>query len=129
MPAELTREVASRTNLLYYDWELGQARLAQIRPLSQIAAMASRKTVSNLTDPANKWLVAAENRFGNTITEISKSGPRELALVRSSDSGMSAMELFAFAQWVAGPPPKNPAHTGSKMPTPMLPAPVAPTKR
>ena len=104
MPAELTREVSGRTNLLFYDWEIGSARLQQIRPLSQIAAMAARKPVSDLADPANKWLTAAEPKFGNTITEITKSGPRELSLVRSSDSGLSAMELFTFVQWVAGPP-------------------------
>jgi hypothetical protein len=104
MPAELTREVATRTNLLFYDWELGSARLQQIRPLSQIASMASRKPVTDFSDPANKWLVASESKFGNTVTEITKTGPRELSLVRSSDSGLSAMELFTFVQWVAGPP-------------------------
>ena len=103
MPAELTREVVSRTNLVYYDWELGHARIGQIRPLSQIAAMASRKPVSNLDDPANKWLAAAEAKLGNTVTEVAKTGPRELSLVRSSDSGFSAMEMFTFVQWVAGP--------------------------
>jgi hypothetical protein len=123
IPAELTREVVTRTNLVYYDWELGHARLQQIRPLSQIAAMASRKPVANLTDPANKWLSAAESKFGNTITEISKTGPRELSLVRSSDSGLSALELFAFVQWVAGPQePTRPM----KQPDAKAPRPAAP---
>ncbi|HEY6227273.1 MAG TPA: hypothetical protein VI282_09140, partial [Verrucomicrobiae bacterium] len=108
MPAELAHEVVSRTNLVYYDWELGHARLAQIRPMSQIAAMATRKPVSNFSDPANKWLVAAESKLGNTVTEVSKTGRRELSLVRSSDSGFSAFELFMFVQWVAGPPPEIP---------------------
>jgi hypothetical protein len=116
MPAELTREVASRTNLVYYDWELGHARIAQIRPLSQIAAMASRKPVLNLSDPANKWLTAAESKLGNTVTEIAKTGPRELSLVRSSDSGFSAMELFTFVQWVAGPPDSSARRGGPSAP-------------
>lgn len=122
MPAELTQEVVTRTNLLYYDWELGSFRLQQIRPLSQILSMASRKPVSNLSDPANKWLAAAESKFGNTITEISKTGPRELSLVRSSDSGLSALELFAFVQWVAGPP-QSPA---ARQSDPKAPRPAAP---
>ena len=127
MPAELAHEVASRTNLVYYDWELGHARLTQIRPMSQIAAMAARKPVRTFSDPANKWLVAAENKFGNTITEISKTGPRELSLVRSSDSGLSAIELFTFVQWVAGPPSETPPHTGAKpAPAPKFPTPGAP---
>lgn len=126
MPAELAREVTSRTNLLYYDWELGFGRLAQIRPLSQIAAMASRKDVANFSDPANAWMVAAEKKFGNTITEISKTGPRELSLVRSSDSGLSAMELFTFVQWVAGPPTE--IRRGQK-PANAAPATPAPSKR
>jgi hypothetical protein len=122
MPAELAREVTSKTNLVYYDWELGFARLSQIRPLSQIAAMATRRTVPVFNDPANKWLAAAEKKFGNTITEISQTGPRELSLVRSSDSGWSAIELFAFVQWVAGPPIEAAKHPGK---TPAKPQPLA----
>jgi hypothetical protein len=125
MPAELAREVQSRTNLVYYDWELGHARMAQIRPMSQIVAMATRKTVSNYDDPPNKWLSAAETKLGNTITEVSRTGPRELSLVRSSDSGFSAMELFAFVQWVAGPPPERVHRSGTRQ-APGLPAPMAP---
>jgi len=128
MPAELTREVASRTNLVFYDWELGHARMAQIRPLSQIAAMTARKTVSNYVDPANKWLAAAEARLGNTVTEITKSGTRELSLVRSSDTGFSAMELFTFVQWVAGPP-REPAAKAASAPVPAIPAPAPPPSK
>jgi hypothetical protein len=120
IPAELTREVITRTNLVYYDWELGFARMQQIRPLSQIAGMATRKPVSSLSDPANKWLVAAESKLGNTITEISKTGPRELSLVRSSDSGLSALELFAFVQWVAGPPEMPAAKRADGKPAPPI---------
>lgn len=118
MPAELTHEVVSRTNLVYYDWELGHARIAQIRPLSQLFEMATRKPVANFTDPANKWLTAAEKNFGNTITEISQTGPRELSLVRSSDSGLSAIELFSFVQWVAGSPVAPARRPAGALPTP-----------
>jgi hypothetical protein len=104
IPAELTREVVTRTNLLYYDWELGFARLQQLRPLSQVVGMATGQPISNFTDPASKWLIAAESKFGNTITEVTKTGPREVSFVRSSDSGLSALEIFSFVQWVAGPP-------------------------
>ena len=55
-------------------------------------------------DPANKWLVAAEPKLGNAITEVAKTGPRELTLIRRSDLGLSALELFALVQWIAGPP-------------------------
>jgi hypothetical protein len=129
MPAELAHEVTSRTNLVYYDWELGNGRLTQIRPMSQLAAMASRKPVANMSDPANKWLTAAEEKFGNTITEISKTGPRELWFIRSSDSGLSAMELFTFVQWVAGPPtalPTAPAGKSAKPSPRPGPAPTRP---
>jgi hypothetical protein len=128
MPAELAREVTVRTNLLYYDWEFGWARLSQLRPMSQLVAMASRKPVANLDDPASKWLIAAEKKFGNTITEISQTGPRELSLVRSSDSGLSALELFALVQWVAGPPapPMRPAGPRPAKPQAAKPQPAKP---
>lgn len=126
-PVELAREVAGRTNLVFYDWELGHARMAQIRPMSQIVAMAANKPVSNFNDPANKWLAAAVPMLGNTVTEVTKTGPRELSLVRSSDTGLSAMELFTFVQWVAGPPSEG----GSKgrNAAPGLPAPAQPPSK
>jgi hypothetical protein len=128
-PAELTREVASRTNLVFYDWELSHARMTQIRPMSQIAAMASRKTVSDYNDPANKWLAAAATTLGNTVTEVTKTGVRELSLVRSSDTGLSAMELFTFVQWVAGPPSATASKPAGSSPPTQIPKPAQPTKR
>ncbi len=116
MPAELARELTSRTNLVYYDWEITGARGSHIRPISQFAALAVRRTIAEFQDPASKWWVAAEPKLHNTITEITQSGPRELALVRSSETGFSAVELYAMTQWIAGPPavglgevPKAPA--------------------
>lgn len=102
IPAELTREISTRTNILYYDWELTGARLTHLRPLSQIVAMATRKNVPMFNTPAQKWLVAVENKIGNTISEVAVTGPREVTFVRRSDLGFSALELFALVQWAAG---------------------------
>lgn len=107
MPAELKREVASRTNLVYYDWELTGGRAGQLRPLTQLVSMATRQPVRTFDDPASKWLIAAEKKLGNAITEISTTGPRELTLIRRSTLGPTALELIRFVNWVAGPPTEN----------------------
>src|SRR4029079_16878786 len=35
-PPQLFQQLTSQTNLLYYDWELTQARLNQLRPMLQL---------------------------------------------------------------------------------------------
>jgi len=104
MPAELARELTSRTNLVYYDWELGFGRLPQYHPINQAIAIATDKPLPTLDAPASKWLQAAQTNLQNSVTEVTKTAPRELTLVRRSDVGMSALELFEFVQWIAGPP-------------------------
>ncbi|MEK7684334.1 MAG: hypothetical protein AAB466_02800 [Verrucomicrobiota bacterium] len=102
-PPELFAEFASRTNLLYYDWEITQARLAQLRPLFKLLSIVTSKPFQNTNSLAEKWLGEIEPSLGNTTTEISVTSPQELTLVRKSHLGLTGVELIALAHWAESP--------------------------
>jgi hypothetical protein len=115
LPPELAKELTSRTNLVYYDWEITTRRLKQIPVADQVRAMAMRAPFPPFDRPAFKWLDAVD-KLGNAVTEVTQTGPRELSLVRASDMGFAAIELYKFVSWIAGPPPATPREGGAPLP-------------
>jgi hypothetical protein len=112
-PPELFQQFVSRTNVIYYDWELTQARLQQWFPLSQLYTTIIPDLVKPVTDrsrasgtlslPGQEWLTALAPLLGQTITEITRTGPQEFNLVRRSDCGFTGFELILLADLVADP--------------------------
>lgn len=103
IPAELASQVTARNDLLYYDWELTGLRLVHWRPLLQIAGFVRGANVPNFEAPPQVWLSKAAEKLGNSVTEIALKNPRELAFVRSSTLGFSALELLTLTRWISGP--------------------------
>ena len=101
-PPLLFQQLTSQTNLLYYDWELTQAKLAQLRPMLQVAAMFLTLSPMSTNSSASKWLDVIEPRLGNTVTEVSMISPRELQLTRTSHAGLTGLELLGLANWIEG---------------------------
>lgn len=101
-PADLFRQVTAQTNLVYYDWEITQARLDEVRPLLQLASVVLNISPMSTNSTAHKWLDAIEPRLGNTVTEVTMSSPRELSLQRSSHIGFNGLELVTLANWLNG---------------------------
>jgi len=99
-PADLISQVNSQPKLVYYDWEITQARLASWRVVFQLAAMVSGKSQFSTNNAALPWLLAAEPRLGNTATEIAANSPAEWSLVRKSHVGLTGVELVALALWL-----------------------------
>ncbi|HEV8541608.1 MAG TPA: hypothetical protein VGR78_04380 [Verrucomicrobiae bacterium] len=101
-PRELFEQL-NRKNLVYYDWEITQARLGQWRPIWQLARMAQDKPFEGgASDP---WLQAIAPKLGNTVTEATLEGANRLKFVRQSDSGFSALELVLLGRWLDGDQP------------------------
>jgi hypothetical protein len=99
-PAELLRQLTSRTNLLYYDWEITQGRLAQLRPLVELLSQVTTVPIIATNSASAQWLESIESRLGNSITEISAPSPRELNVVRNSHIGLNGLELVTLAYWL-----------------------------
>lgn len=102
-PAELLSQFLPRTNLVYYDWEITEAKLAQWMPVFQLAAMLSPSLTFPRTAAANQWLRTVSPKLGNTITEVTAVSPTELKAVRRSDLGLTAIELTWLARWLDNP--------------------------
>lgn len=99
-PTELLGQITSRTNLVYYDWEITQERLAQLRFAAQYLPMIFNVQSPGENSAALRWLDAIEAKLGNSVTEISVVSPRELKFVRNSQIGLNGLELLALAYWL-----------------------------
>jgi hypothetical protein len=99
-PKQLLDELHSATNLLYYDWEITQTRLTELRPLFQLASVFLTISPMSTNSAPSKWLDAIEPRLGNTVTEVNALSARELSIIRTSHSGFSGLELLALANWL-----------------------------
>ncbi|MEW6303353.1 MAG: hypothetical protein AB1705_07785 [Verrucomicrobiota bacterium] len=125
-PPELLAQL--RTNVVYYDWEITEARLRQWRPTLQLLSVQATKGqfFASSSSPAQKWLTALTPRLGNTVTEVTLEGSNELNITRKAHLGLSSIELLALVHWLDNP---NFPRTGNpplkKMnPAEMLPVPA-----
>ena len=115
-PAELLNQFLPRTNMVYYDWEITEAKLAQWVPIFQLTAMLAATPSFPATGAAHGWLRSVSPKLVNTITEATAVSPTELHAVRRSDLGLTAIELTLLARWL-----DNPAFPAFAYPTNMLP--------
>ena len=115
-PAELLNQFLPRTNLVYYDWEITEAKLAQWVPIFQLTAMLSANPSFPGAAAASQWLRAASPKLGNTITEVTAVSPTELKAVRRSELGLTAIELTVLTRWL-----DNPAFPAFAYPTNAMP--------
>ncbi|MHB8523973.1 MAG: hypothetical protein ACYDH9_24890 [Limisphaerales bacterium] len=121
-PPELIGQVAGRTNLLYYDWEITQERLGQWRAMSQLYSIISTawhpaptnapkaranlpapKPLVDTNAPTQQWLTAVAPFLGNAVTEVTMASPQELTLVRKSPLSLTGFELVLLTRWLDEP--------------------------
>jgi hypothetical protein len=102
-PPELFAQLITRPNLVYYDWELTQAKLAHWVYLGQTARLAFVLPQMPSDCAAFAFLLAVAPKLGNTGTEIIQDGPDRLSFVRNSQSGFTGVELHLLADWLESP--------------------------
>ena len=119
-PAELLNQFLPRTNLVYYDWEITEAKLEQWMKTMQLVSMLTMQF--SPTGFGNRWLTNCAPKLGNTITEVTAVSPTELKAVRRSDLGLTAIELTWLARWL-----DNPAFPAFAYPTNAMPG-LPPTR-
>jgi hypothetical protein len=150
-PGGLVAQVAGRTNLVIYDWETtgrrlfrtnapnlpgpriltnNIGRLIQFKHLVQFARLMYNQkatklptnTEGELLIPGTDWIDAALPLLGDTVTEVSRTGPAELSLLRQSVTGFNSMELLYLLRWI-----DNPGFPGWQEPPPAPERPAAPS--
>lgn len=116
-PAGLLEELSTRTNLVYYDWDLTGPRIGSLLYVSQFFRFALKKP--QLPEGAElAWLNATATNLGPTVTEVAQVAPNELRLLRSSGCGFTALELHLIADWLASPTFPVGLHTFTAKPPP-----------
>lgn len=99
-PAELFSQVTSRTNLVYYDWEITQGRLMQWSIMAQTAAVATGQPQLRTNSAGLLWLLNVAPSLGNTITEVVADAPAQWSFSRRSHLGLTGIEIAALARWL-----------------------------
>ncbi len=99
-PDELLSQVTSRTNMVYYDWEITQGRLRQWHVMAQTLAVI-RGTPQFATNSAGlAWMMSVAPHLGNSITEIVADTPARWSLTRKSHAGLTGFEIVALTRWL-----------------------------
>ncbi len=98
-PPNLLTEL-NKPKLVYYHWELTGERLPQVLQISQLGLLMTRHKQLDARSAAAKWVQKIGPALGPTTTEISATGPSELTGVRAAPAGLTAVELFALANWL-----------------------------
>jgi hypothetical protein len=99
-PDELFAQFEQRADLIYYDWEITQARLAAFQQASPFVALFLPTAAPKPGTHGGEWLQEAQPLLENVVTEIIMAGPRELALTRRSQTGLTGIELWLLTRWL-----------------------------
>jgi hypothetical protein len=100
IPEDLFSQFRGRNNLLYYDWEITEHRLAHADQFYQLFTILNRLRKPSTNTATKRWLADIKPKLGNTATEITQVGPQELVLVRRSHVGFTGFELETLAVWM-----------------------------
>ncbi|HEV2209265.1 MAG TPA: hypothetical protein VG167_10855 [Verrucomicrobiae bacterium] len=99
-PPELWNQVFSRTNLVYYGWELTGPRLEQWLYLTQLARVLAHQPQMPPASPGLEWLDGAAPRFGNCITIVTDANPQFLHITRRCKFGLTSIEFHVLVDWL-----------------------------
>ena len=93
----------SRTNLVYHDWEMTGPRIEQWIYMGQFIRLVSHKSQLPSGSPGLLWLRAIAPKLGESVTDITQTGPNQLSFTRNSTIGFTGIELNLLADWLESP--------------------------
>ena len=99
-PRELLAQIEGRKDLAYYDWEVTEPRLKQWKVTSQLFQLLTRQPQLRTNMAAVQWLNSVSQDLGNTVTEITVSGDRQMTLTRKAPLGLTAIEFVGLSAWL-----------------------------
>ena len=102
LSADLFQRLAEK-NLVLYHWEITAERLPTALNLSQLGLVLTSHRQIGSASASLKWIQAIAPRFGNTVTEITQTGPAEMTFTRKSPGCFTAVELLTLASWLEAP--------------------------
>jgi hypothetical protein len=119
-PPELLHRVHSQTNLLYFDWEITQARVLNWTFMAQSARMAFNRAQLSSSAPSLELLDAIAPKLGNAVTEVHQVAPSRLRFTRKAHCGLTGLELHILTDWLESPSFPRSTYTLSAPPAQVL---------
>jgi hypothetical protein len=102
-PEALFLQLTGPTNLVAYDWEVTGARAWQWLYFGQFFRLFLHRAQLPPQCASIDWLTATEYKLGNCGSAVTRPGPAQLSLARSSTMGFNAVELHLLADWFESP--------------------------
>ncbi|MCS7090560.1 MAG: hypothetical protein RMN51_11315 [Verrucomicrobiota bacterium] len=102
-PPDLFQQIVGRTNLVYYDWELGGERIHSWQIVSQVALLLAERQQLSHTTPGARWMSMLATNIGNVGTSVVATGPDRLLLTRTAPLGLTGLETVLLAHWLEAP--------------------------
>jgi hypothetical protein len=103
IPSVLLHQFKSQTNVLYYDWELTESRVAGWVYLGQLLRFATGKSQLGSNSAGLRWLQAVGPKLGNSATIVHQTAPNKLTVSRTSSAGFTGIELQGLMDWIESP--------------------------
>lgn len=119
-PEALMGQFLTRTNLVYYDWELTEPRIEAWIYLAQTLRLVTRHAQMPPKGHAQNWLMALAPKLGNCVTAGALTAPNQLSFTRTSSFGFTALELQLLADWLESPDFPRGLHSLNAEPDPRL---------
>ena len=120
-PQGLWDEITKQDKLVYYDWETTALRLQHWRLLSQMlpilphtyrAPIGTTPTTNSVALARSReraavaarenWLEELGTLLGESVTQVTRTGPNELSFLRKSQAGFTSFELVLISHWLSG---------------------------
>ena len=91
-----------RTNLAYYDWEITETRVRSWSRIVQSSLIGFFRESPSTNAPVQALMecLGEKGLLGNSVTEITVTGPSELTLMRQSHVGLTGLEIVSGLRWV-----------------------------
>lgn len=99
-PVGTFRDLLGRKNLVYFDSEITGPRIEAWLYVGQLFRIIFRREQLPTTARALDWLQTISPLLGPSSTSVSKTGPNQLTLSRSSTLGLTAPELHLLVDWL-----------------------------
>ena len=116
MSSALLEVVLTRTNLVYYDWEVTKTRMEHWSYMGQLMRVVFQKAQLVRNSPGLLWLSAISTNQTTAATVATLDSPREISVVRRSTLGLTAFELQLLTDWLESPQFPLGLHTKSVPP-------------
>lgn len=101
LSADLLSGLFARTNLVLYDREHTDSRVQEWLYIGQFIRLIVERPQLPSDSAGLKWLKASDGKIlGDSLTEVTQLAPDRLAIDRSSDVGLTGIELQVLADWL-----------------------------